>query len=76
MPEPEPALFADKVLYVGDANMDPTDFLLTKYAHVEARGEVWRRRGDELIEAYRFDVAEGLKGDPLDRSPPPELQAK
>jgi 4-amino-4-deoxy-L-arabinose transferase-like glycosyltransferase len=71
-PEPSPALFADKVLYVGDANLDATGTLRAMYARVEPQGQLSRRRGD-IIESYRLDLAEGLKGDPLDRTPPPEL---
>jgi hypothetical protein len=72
-PEPSPALFADKVLYVGDANLDATGTLRAMYARVEPQGQLSRRRGD-IIESYRLDLAEGLKGDPLDRTPPPELR--
>jgi len=72
-PEPWPALFADKVLYVGDADVDNTAWLLTMYGRVEPEGTLSRRRGD-LIESYRLDLAQGLKADPLDRTPPPELR--
>jgi 4-amino-4-deoxy-L-arabinose transferase-like glycosyltransferase len=75
MPEPPSALFADKVLYVGDANTDVTDALRANYARVEPQGELSRRRG-EVIERYRLDLAQGIKGDPLDRTPPPELQGR
>ena len=71
-PEPSPALFADKVLYVGDGNLDATGTLRAMYARVEPQGQLSRQRG-EIIESYRLDLAEGLKGDPLDRTPPPEL---
>jgi 4-amino-4-deoxy-L-arabinose transferase-like glycosyltransferase len=73
MPEPALALFAEKVLYVGDANIDTTETLRAMYARVEPQGQISRRRG-EVIETYRLDLAEGLKGDPLDRTPPPELR--
>jgi 4-amino-4-deoxy-L-arabinose transferase-like glycosyltransferase len=75
MPEPPSTLFADRVLYIGDANIDGTDMLLTHYARVEPQGELSRRRG-EVIERYRVDLAQGIKGDPLDRTPPPELQGR
>jgi 4-amino-4-deoxy-L-arabinose transferase-like glycosyltransferase len=75
MPEPPSALFADRVLYVGDANIDATDTLRANYAQVEPQGELSRRRG-EVIERYRLDLAEGIKGDPLDRTPPPELRGR
>jgi hypothetical protein len=75
MPEPPSILFADKVLYVGDANVDVTDALRANYARVEPQGELSRRRG-EVIERYRLDLAQGIKGDPLDRTPPPELQGR
>jgi 4-amino-4-deoxy-L-arabinose transferase-like glycosyltransferase len=81
MPEPSPALFADKVLYVGDANIDAAGLLRATYARVEPQGQLSRRRGEgevqgEVIESYRLDLASGLKGEPLDRSPPPELQPR
>jgi len=72
MPEPPRALFADKVLYVGDANIDATETLRAIYSRVEPQGQLSRRRGD-VIETYRLDLAQGLKADPLDRTPPPEL---
>jgi 4-amino-4-deoxy-L-arabinose transferase-like glycosyltransferase len=75
MPEPPSALFADRVLYVGDANVDATSMLRASYARVEPQGELSRRRG-EVIERYRLDLAQGLKKDPLDRTPPPELRAR
>jgi 4-amino-4-deoxy-L-arabinose transferase-like glycosyltransferase len=75
MPEPPRNLFADKVLFVGDANIDPTETLRRIYARVAPEGRVSRQRG-EVIETYRLDLAEGLKGDPLDRSPPPELTSR
>jgi hypothetical protein len=75
MPEPSPALFADKVLYVGDANIDAAGLLRATYARVEPQGQLSRRRGQgEVIESYRIDLASGLTGEPLDRSPPPELR--
>jgi 4-amino-4-deoxy-L-arabinose transferase-like glycosyltransferase len=75
MPEPPSTLFADKVLYVGDANNDAADTLRENYARVEPQGELSRRRG-EVIERYHLDLAQGIKGDPLDRTPPPELQGR
>jgi len=76
-PEPPAELFVDKVLYVGDADIDPTDTLGAMYARVSPQGELSRRRGvapGDITETYRLDLAEGLKGDPLDRTPPPELR--
>src|SRR5262249_49982087 len=70
MPEPSPALFAGKVLFIGDANLDPTETLRAIYARVEPQGQLSRRRG-AVIETYRLDLVEGPKADPLDRSPPP-----
>jgi 4-amino-4-deoxy-L-arabinose transferase-like glycosyltransferase len=77
MPEPPRELFADKVLYVGDANIDPIDTLGAMYARVSPQGKLSRKRGDapgEIIETYRLDLASGLKGDPLDRTLPRELR--
>jgi 4-amino-4-deoxy-L-arabinose transferase-like glycosyltransferase len=74
MPEPDPALFSGRVLYVGDPNIDPTPELRTRYATVEPEGQVIRSRNGQSIEAYRIDLLSGLKADPLDRLPPPELR--
>jgi len=72
MPQPASTLFADRVLYVGDADIDATDMLRSNYARVEPQGELSRRRG-EVIERYRLDLAQAIKGDPLDRTRPLEL---
>jgi hypothetical protein len=73
-PEPSPDLFAGKVLFVGDANFGASDMLRERYAQLEPQGTVVRERNGRAIETYRIDLAEGLKGDPLDRTPPPELR--
>jgi 4-amino-4-deoxy-L-arabinose transferase-like glycosyltransferase len=73
-PEPSPDLFMGKVLFVGDANFGASDMLRERYAQLEPQGTVARERNGRAIETYRIDLAEGLKGDPLDRTPPPELR--
>ncbi len=73
-PEPDPSLFAGRVLFVGDADIDMTGWLRTRYGTVEPKGNLSRTRNGLPIESYRVDLLAGLRGDPLDRTPPPELR--
>ena len=73
-PEPDPALFSGPILYVGDANIDPTAMLRRLYASVTSEGQVSRKRNGRPIETYRLDRLADPKGDPLDRTPPAELR--
>jgi hypothetical protein len=75
MPEPSTALFNGKVLFIGDANLNESDMLRAKYDTLEPQGLLSRERRGQVIETYRLDLVDGLKGDPFDRSPPPELQS-
>ncbi|HXZ09753.1 MAG TPA: glycosyltransferase family 39 protein, partial [Paraburkholderia sp.] len=74
MPEPPAELFSGKVLFVGDANIDASGTLQARYARIAPQGTMVRSRGDTPVETYRIDLVEGLKADPFDRTPPPELQ--
>ena len=50
-------------------------FLKNHFGRVEKVGEVRRKRGPLVVETYLLELLEEPKaGDPLDRSPPPELQ--
>ena len=72
MPEPAAALLAGKLLYIDDVGAEHPE-LKRDFNRVEDVGELPRRRGPLVIETYKLDLLEGAKGDPLDRSPPPEL---
>lgn len=73
MPEPDPALLAGKLLYVGDAKgVEP--YPKVRFARVELVAELKRLRGPLTIETYALELLEGARSEVLDRSPPPELQ--
>jgi Dolichyl-phosphate-mannose-protein mannosyltransferase len=74
MPEPDPALFSGKLLYVDEARPGGRPYLKEAFARVEQVAELKRKRGPLTIETYALDLLEGPKGEVLDRSPPPELQ--
>jgi 4-amino-4-deoxy-L-arabinose transferase-like glycosyltransferase len=74
MPEPDPALLAGKLLYLDELRSGDRPYLKERFARVEKVAELKRMRGPLTIETYELDLLEGAKGDPLDRSPPPELQ--
>jgi hypothetical protein len=73
MPEPDPALLAGKLLYLGDARPGGSGNLQQMFARVERVAELERKRGPLTIETYALDLVEGATGEVLDRSPPPEL---
>ena len=75
MGEPDAATLKGRLLYVDDALPAGRPFLKDYFARVEKVGEVQRKRGPLVIETYLLELLEEPKGgDPLDRSPPPELQ--
>jgi 4-amino-4-deoxy-L-arabinose transferase-like glycosyltransferase len=74
MPEPGPAQFAGKLLYVDENRPGGRPYLKDAVARVERIAELTRMRGPLTIETYALDSLEGAKGDVLDRSPPPELE--
>jgi 4-amino-4-deoxy-L-arabinose transferase-like glycosyltransferase len=73
MPEPDNALLKSRVLLVGDVRPDGPAAHAGQYAHVEKLADISRKRSGVAMETYELDLLEGAKGDPLDRSPPPEL---
>lgn len=75
MSEPDATLLGGKLLYVDDALPTGRPFLKNYFGRVEKVGEVQRKRGPLVVETYLLELLEQPKGgDPLDRSPPPELQ--
>jgi hypothetical protein len=74
MPEPDPALLAGKLLYVGEVAPGEGPPRNENFDHVERVAELTRQRGPLVIETYGLDLWEGARGSVLDRSPPPELQ--
>jgi 4-amino-4-deoxy-L-arabinose transferase-like glycosyltransferase len=73
MPEPDPALLAGKLLYVGDAKGEEP-YPKARFARVELVAELKRLRGPLTIETYAMELLEGARSEVLDRSPPPELE--
>ena len=70
-PEPDAALLKSRVLFVDNPGAE------TVFRGVYARGEkiadLTRRRSGVVVEDYEVDLLEDASGDPLDRSPAPEL---
>ncbi len=73
MPEPEPSLLKGKLLLVGDVYPDGPVHLAGKYERVAKLANIERKRSGVMVETYQLAVLDTAKGDPLDRSPPPEL---
>ena len=74
MPEPDAKLLAGKLLYVDDSAPIGRPQLKDFFARVENVGEVKRKRGPLVVETYWLLLLQDAKGDPLDRSPPPEAR--
>jgi len=73
MPAPDAAMLRGKLLLVDEPKPDAEAKLAERFAHVEAVGEVVRKRGPLVIETYQLTLLDGAKGDALDHSPPPEM---
>ena len=73
MPEPDPALLAGKLLFVDEMRIGDPFKLKPRFARVEPVAELKRMRGPLTVETYQLDLLSEAKVDPLDRSPPPEL---
>ncbi|MGQ0684756.1 glycosyltransferase family 39 protein [Bradyrhizobium sp.] len=74
-PEPDAAALKGRLLYVDDAPPTGRPYLKNHFGRVEIVGEVQRKRGPLVVETYLLELLEQPKGgDPLHRSPPPELQ--
>jgi hypothetical protein len=74
MPEPSAAQLAGKLLLVGWDHASAVPELQASFASIEKVAGLKRMRGPLKIEDVEVDVLDGAKGDPLDRSPPPELE--
>lgn len=72
--EPDAAKLREKVLFVDNVRSDGQAGLREAFAHVEKIAELTRKRSDVAIETYEITALERPTGDPLDRTPPPELQ--
>lgn len=71
MPEPDAKLLKGRVLLVGYPN--GAAVFRDAYARTEKLADLPRKRSGVTVESYEIDLLDGPKGDPLDRSPPPEL---
>ncbi len=75
-PEPDPALFKGVVLYVCKAPCAEAATVTGRFANVTDPVTLPRLRHGVVIEDYLVWRLSGSKGDPLDRSPPPELRGR
>lgn len=73
--EPGAAKLREKILFVDNIRSDGQARLADAFAHVEKVAELTRKRSGVAVETYEITALERPKdGDPLDRTPPPELQ--
>ncbi|MBC7577064.1 glycosyltransferase family 39 protein [Tardiphaga sp.] len=73
MPEPTAANLAGPLLLVGAQNASTVPELRVRFGSIEKVAQLTRKRGPLVIEPIELDLLGDIKGDPLDRSPPPEL---
>jgi 4-amino-4-deoxy-L-arabinose transferase-like glycosyltransferase len=73
-PPPDPALFFGVSLYVCQTECNDLDLLRARYGTVRELARVTRKRRGVEIDTYQVFRVENLRGDPLDRTPPPELR--
>jgi 4-amino-4-deoxy-L-arabinose transferase-like glycosyltransferase len=76
MPAPDAATLRGKLLLVDEPKPTQQAMLAERFAHVEAVGEVVRKRGPLVIETYQLTLLDGAKGEALDNSPPPEMSGR
>ena len=74
MPEPTPAELAGPLLLVGETNAAQQPDWQARFGRIEKLATLTRKRGPLVIEDVELNLLDGARGDPLDRSPPPELQ--
>src|SRR5215207_1581234 len=72
-PEPDRALFQGPLLYVCKLVCDETDLVRSRFDKFDEIARFPRTRRGVEIETYTVFRVEGLRGDPLERSPPPEF---
>lgn len=75
MPEPTAAQLSGKLLLVGEQDAAALPEWQAAFTHIEKVADLKRKRGPLVIENVELNVLEGAKGEVLDRSPPPELEA-
>jgi hypothetical protein len=74
MPEPSPAQLGGPLLLVGETNAAQQPEWQARFSRIEKIATLTRKRGALVIEDVDLYVLTGARGDPLDRSLPPELE--
>jgi 4-amino-4-deoxy-L-arabinose transferase-like glycosyltransferase len=72
-PAPDPELLRGPLLYVAEDDKVFMGFLRQRFAAVRDDGTQERSRRGQVIETYRLLALDEPRGDPIDRTPPPEL---
>ena len=75
-PEPPRELFDGVLIFVCGLPCEDIMFIRPRYTRVDEIARLPRLRRGVILETYAVYRVEGLRGDPLDRSPPPELQRR
>jgi 4-amino-4-deoxy-L-arabinose transferase-like glycosyltransferase len=75
MAEPTAAQLFGKLLLVGEQNAAALPEWQGAFSRIEKVADLTRKRGPLIIENVELNVLDGAKGQVLDRSPPPELEA-
>lgn len=73
-PPPDPALFFGPSIYVCQDACNDLGLIRTRYSMVREIARLTRKRRGIEIDSYQVYRVENLRGDPLDRAPPPELR--
>jgi 4-amino-4-deoxy-L-arabinose transferase-like glycosyltransferase len=73
-PEPDGILFQGPLLYVCMVDCGEADIVRARYERFDEIARMPRTRHGVQIETYVIYRVEGLRGDPLDRTPAPELR--
>ncbi|MDB5616871.1 glycosyltransferase family 39 protein [Tardiphaga sp.] len=74
LPEPSLAQLGGKLLLVGEENAAQQPEWQARFGRIEKIATLTRKRGPLVIEDVELNVLDEARGDPLDRSPPPELE--
>ena len=73
-PPPDPAQFFGVSLYVCQTECNELAVVRARYSTVREVARLTRKRRGVEIDSYQVYRVENLRGDPLDRTPPPELR--
>ncbi len=73
-PAPDPTLFFGASLYVCQGDCTDVEIIRARYSTVQELARLTRKRNGVEIDTYRVYRVQNLRGDPLDRTPPPELR--